>query len=78
MVLPVWFSNDLLRGVETASWINAVWLARSAAFTYVLVLVLVRSRLPWFPPHPQGFLMTLAWTMDQVWFSPFLGWAAKY
>ncbi|HEX8236097.1 MAG TPA: DUF6785 family protein [Abditibacteriaceae bacterium] len=73
--LPAWFSNDLYRGVDSATWANGLWLLMGVLFTYALILA--RSRLLWFPLHPLGFLMSLTWTMDQVWFSIFVGWLCK-
>ncbi len=73
--LPAWFSNDLMNGVSTTDWHNGIWLIVGALFTYLLVVA--RSRLPWFPFHPIGFLLPLTWAMDQIWFSIFLGWGCK-
>lgn len=72
---PAWFSNDLLNGVKDASWTNALWLALGVAFTYGMMVA--RARLPWFPLHPIGFLLSLTWAMEQIWFSIFVGWGCK-
>ncbi|BCM93602.1 hypothetical protein IAD21_05493 [Abditibacteriota bacterium] len=72
---PAWFSNDLLKGVTDASWTNAVWLAIGALFTFGLMAA--RARFPWFPLHPIGFLLSLTWAMEQIWFSIFIGWSCK-
>lgn len=72
---PAWYSNDLLNGVSTASWTYALWMAAGALFT--LLLMFARSRLVWFPLHPIGFLLSLTWAMEQIWFSIFLGWLCK-
>jgi hypothetical protein len=73
--LPAWHSNDLYRGVDSAGWINAAWLALGVVFTAILMVA--RSRLAWFPLHPLGFLISLTWAMEQLWFSIFLGWMCK-
>ncbi len=72
---PAWFTNDLLNGVNDASWTNAVWLIVGALFTFALVTA--RARFPWFPLHPIGFLLSLTWAMEQIWFSIFIGWGCK-
>ncbi len=73
--LPAWFTNDLYKGVQTASWTNSLWLGLGAVMTWVLMIA--RSRFAWFPLHPIGFLMSLTWAMHQVWFSILMGWACK-
>ncbi len=72
---PAWFSNDLYRGVSSASWTHGLWMLLGAVFTYGLMAA--RSRLLWFPFHPLGFLLSLTWAMEQVWFSIYLGWMCK-
>ncbi|MDQ3812604.1 MAG: hypothetical protein M3347_01480, partial [Armatimonadota bacterium] len=72
---PAWWTNDLYNGVPTASWTHTVWMLVGALLTYGMMLA--RSRLLWFPFHPLGFLMSLTWAMEQVWFSIFLGWLCK-
>ena len=73
--LPAWYTNDLYKGVPTASWANTGWLGVGIAMVWILMMA--RSRLAWFPLHPLGFLMSLTWSMQQVWFSIFMGWSAK-
>ena len=72
---PAWWTNDLYNGVQSASWTHGAWALLGAAFTYGLMLA--RSRLLWFPLHPIGFLLSLTWAMEQIWFSIFLGWLCK-
>ncbi len=43
--------------------------------TYALMLA--RSRFLWFPLHSLGFLMSLTYPMNRLWFSIFLGWGCK-
>jgi hypothetical protein len=70
-----WYSNDLYNGVSTASWTYTLWMVAGAVLT--VVLMMARSRLPWFPLHPIGFLLSLTWAMEQIWFSIFVGWLCK-
>ena len=51
------------------------WLGFDGFFTYTLMLA--RSRFLWFPLHPLGFLMSLTYPMNRLWFSIFLGWLFK-
>lgn len=43
----------------------------------VIGMAFLRSRLPWFPLHPTGYVMGLSWAMHNLWLSVFLGWLAK-
>ncbi len=67
--------NDLMKGVRDASWTNGLWLGLGAVLTYGMMLA--RSRFLWFPLHPLGFLMSLTYPMNMLWFSIFLGWLCK-
>jgi hypothetical protein len=72
---PAWHTNDLYKGVNNASWTNLLWMGVGALLTWGMMLA--RSRLLWFPFHPLGFLMSLTWAMEQIWFSVFVGWLCK-
>jgi hypothetical protein len=72
---PAWYTGELINGVQSASWTNAVWMGIGAILTYALMIA--RSRLMWFPLHPIGLLLSLTWAMEQIWFSIFLGWLIK-
>jgi hypothetical protein len=72
---PAWFSNDLINGVQSATWTNTLWMALGAIMTYGIMVA--RSHLLWFPLHPIGLLLSLTWAMEQIWFSVFLGWLLK-
>lgn len=43
----------------------------------VVFMAFMRSRFPWFPLHPTGYVMGLSWAMHNLWLSVFIGWAAK-
>ena len=43
----------------------------------VLAMAFMRSRFPWFPLHPTGYVMGLSWAMHNLWLSVFIGWACK-
>ena len=43
----------------------------------VLFMAFMRSRFPWFPFHPTGYVMGLSWAMHNLWLSVFIGWACK-
>jgi hypothetical protein len=43
----------------------------------VLSMGIMRSRFPWFPFHPTGYVMGLSWAMYNLWLSVFIGWLAK-
>lgn len=44
---------------------------------FTLWLYLMRQRFVWFPLHPVGFIMMQTYPIKKLWFSIFLGWAAK-
>jgi hypothetical protein len=54
---------------------NWFWLGFGALLTYVMMLA--RSRFLFFPFHPLGYLVCLAFPAEQFWTSAFLGWSAK-
>ncbi len=72
---PAVNSMQFINGARDVSWTNWLWLALGALMT--LAMMLARSRLPWFPLHPIGFLMCLTAPLHRVWFSIFLGWLCK-
>lgn len=41
------------------------------------LLLFLRSRLPWWPLHPYGWVLCQAYAINTMWFSIFLGWLAK-
>ena len=43
----------------------------------MVALMLLRARFSWFPLHPIGFLISVTWAMEQLWFSVFVGWSCK-
>ena len=72
---PAFTSQALIKGVTTASWLNAVWIAVGVAFT--VGLMAARSHFSWFPLHPVGFILSQTYPLNTLWFSIFLGWLAK-
>ena len=73
--LPARNASSLIQGAPNADWRNSVWLGVGAVLTYGMMLA--RSRFLWFPLHPIGFLMSLTYPMNRLWFSVFLGWLGK-
>lgn len=68
-------SSELIVGGFYRHWSNWMWLAVGCAITFGLMFM--RSRFMWFTLHPIGYLMTLTWSIDQLWSSIFIGWACK-
>jgi hypothetical protein len=84
--LDAWFANagtqvapknaaDMIKGSRDVNIYNAAWLGLGAFTTYALMWA--RSRFLWFPLHPIGFLMSITYPMNRLWFSLFLGWLFK-
>ncbi len=67
--------TDLAGGARDESALNWVWMALGGTFTYGLVLA--RSRFPWFPLHPLGYLMGITSPVNRFWLSIFIGWGCK-
>ncbi len=68
-------ASEMIGGGFYRHWSNWFWIACGIAITYGLIFM--RSRFMWFPLHPIGFLVTLTWSIDQLWSSIFVGWACK-
>jgi len=68
---------SLLNGADLKQFGPANWffLGLGAALTFLMMLA--RSRFLWFPLHPIGYLVSLSYPMNQMWFSILLGWMAK-
>ncbi len=75
--LPGSNAASLLTGADPKQFGPANWffLALGALLTFLMMLA--RSRFLWFPLHPIGYLVSLTYPMNQLWFSIFLGWVAK-
>jgi hypothetical protein len=73
--VPATNSADMLKGVRDVNPWNLAWLGVGGVTTYLLMLA--RSRFTWFPLHPLGFLMSITYPMNGLWFSLFLGWLCK-
>lgn len=65
----------LIGGTPDASAANWFWLGLGAAYTWGMFWA--RSHFLWFPLHPLGFLMSITYPMNTLWFSIFLGWMCK-
>ena len=72
---PANTSNDLIKGARDVSHWNLIWLAVGGLLTFGMMFA--RTRFLWFPLHPLGFLMSVTYPMNRLWFSVFLGWLAK-
>jgi hypothetical protein len=66
---------DYLNGATDAGPMNPFWIAFGMAVTWLLFFA--RSRWAWMPLHPVGYLATLTYALDMLWFSIFLGWLCK-
>ncbi len=84
--LDPWFSQgapkgapsevaSMMSGARDVDWKNWIWLGVGGFGTYALMLA--RTRFLWFPLHPLGFLMSITYPMNRLWFSIFLGWMFK-
>jgi hypothetical protein len=54
---------------------NLVWLAVGAGITFFVMWC--RSLFLWFPLHPLGYMICVAYPMHTFWVSIFIGWLAK-
>jgi len=72
---PAKNAGTLLGGEAGAGAGNWFWLGIGGAA--VMLMVLARSRLSWFPLHPIGYLLALTAPTQRAWFSFFLGWLLK-
>ncbi len=57
-------------------WTNTGFMIFGSAFT--IFLMWMRRVFVWWPIHPIGYTMLSFWSSFELWFSIFLGWAAKY
>ena len=64
-----------LQGAAAPSLTNWFWLSFGAFAT--LGMMLMRARYMWFPLHPLGYLLSLSYPLNKLWFSIFLGWLFK-
>lgn len=54
---------------------NLFWLCFGAGLT--ILVMWCRSQFLWFPLHPLGYMMCVAYPMHTFWASIFIGWACK-
>ena len=57
-------------------WTNTGFMIFGSAFT--IFLMWMRRVFVWWPIHPIGYTMLSFWSSFELWFSIFIGWAAKY
>ena len=54
---------------------NLLWLASGAGLTFFMMWC--RSQFLWFPLHPLGYMICVAYPMHTFWVSILIGWACK-
>ena len=54
---------------------NLLWLASGAGLTFFVMWC--RSQFLWFPLHPLGYMICVAYPMHTFWVSIFIGWLCK-
>lgn len=76
---PVWAFNDAATVLNNAR-PPLPWIAKMNFLIGVIVtfaIVVLRTRLAWFPIHPLGYALCGTWTMMVFWFSCFVAWLLK-
>jgi len=53
------------------------WLWTVAGGLIMVGLMVARHQLVWWPLHPLGFVVSMGWVMNNIWFSIFLAWLIK-
>ena len=53
------------------------WLFTGIGGLFEVVLLWGHHRFYWWPLHPLGFIVSVGWLANQVWFSVFIAWALK-
>ena len=82
-----WFIVDLPKNVFNygvllnqerpgISWIG--WVASAAGACIMLILIVLRRGVLWWPLHPIGFAISGTWMMRIIWFNAFLAWVIKF
>ena len=59
-------------GPSLSGWL---WILSGAAV--MILLLLARHHFIWWPFHPIGFVVSMGWVMNHMWFSIFLAWLIK-
>lgn len=72
---PARFVDTISKGTDNVASVNWLWLGVGMFLTYGMMLA--RSRLSFFPFHPIGYLIALAFPARIFWFSVFLAWLFK-
>ncbi len=76
---PVWAFNDAATVLNSAR-PPLPWIAKMNFLIGVVLtlgIVVLRSRVPWFPIHPLGYALCGTWTMMVFWFPCFIAWLLK-
>ena len=73
--LPGKNAKDLLDGAQYQSFSNWLWLIGGGLVVWLLTIA--RAQWAWFPLHPIGYLTSLTYALDMLWFSIALGWLCK-
>ena len=53
------------------------WLWTGSGALLMGLLIAARQRYLWWPFQPLGFVVSMGWVMDSIWFSVFLAWFCK-
>ena len=53
------------------------WIWMGGGGLFMTLLIMARQRFLWWPFHPVGFLASMGWIMDGIWFTIFLAWILK-
>ncbi len=73
--MPADFVNSLHNADGGSVLVRWVFLGVGALLTFGMMMA--RSRFPWFPLHPIGYMVALTYPGATFWFSIFLGWLCK-
>jgi len=53
------------------------WFWTAAGGAIMAGLMVARHKFVWWPFHPLGFVVSMGWAMNNIWFSVFLAWLIK-
>jgi len=73
--LPARNAKDFLDGAQYQSFSNWLWIGAGALLVWLITLA--RAQWAWFPLHPIGYLTSVTYALDMLWFSIALGWLCK-
>jgi hypothetical protein len=72
---PINFMQSVSRPQHDSPLVN--WAACGTGVILTALMIAARSRLPWFPLHPVGYLMCVTFPAYMFWFSIALAWLCK-